>query len=97
MFHPLEYSQLCKIVDIQIGLLAERLSEKEISIELSDETKLYLAKVGFDPVYGARPLKRTIVQFVETPLSRMIISGQLPDGAKVTLAVTNNQIVFDVT
>jgi len=96
MFHPLEYGQLCKIVDIQIGLLAERLSEKEICIKLSDEVKLYLAKVGFDPVYGARPLKRTIVQFVETPLSRMIISGQLPDGAKVTLSITNNQIVFDV-
>jgi ATP-dependent Clp protease ATP-binding subunit ClpB len=94
IFHSLAIEHLVKIVDIQLASLAERLAEKEIVLDVEESAKKHLAKVGFDPDYGARPLKRTIVREIETPVSRMLISGKLLpdqtlkiscDGEKLTL------------
>ena len=80
VFHPLGQEQIRGIAAIQIDLLRERLQERELKLELSDAVMDKLATVGFDPVYGARPLKRAIQQYLENPLSQAILKGQFVAG-----------------
>ena len=75
-----EQAHIRKIVDIQLQYLHERLAEREISIQLSDDARDKLAEAGFDPVYGARPLKRAIQQQVENPLAQEILKGKFKPG-----------------
>ena len=75
VFHPLGREHIRKIVDIQLGYLHERLADRDMRIHLSDEARDKLAEAGFDPVYGARPLKRAIQQQVENPLAQEILQG----------------------
>jgi len=79
VFHSLTEEDLKKIVDIQLERLRARLAERRITLELTDEAKTHLAKAGYDPVYGARPLKRAIQREIETPLSRAILKGEVKD------------------
>jgi len=83
VFHSLREEDLRKIVFIQLGRLRERLAERKIALELSTDAANYLSHAGFDPTYGARPLKRTIQREVETPLARLLLSGEIRDGATV--------------
>jgi ATP-dependent Clp protease ATP-binding subunit ClpB len=83
VFHGLSEDDLMKIVDIQLGHLRRRLAERRITLVLSDEAKRHIVKVGYDPVYGARPLKRTIQKEVETPLGRKILAGDINEGDTV--------------
>jgi ATP-dependent Clp protease ATP-binding subunit ClpB len=83
VFHALSEEDLLKIVDIQLERLRRRLAERRITLELSDPARRHLVKVGYDPSYGARPLKRTIQKELETPLGRKILAGEIDDGETV--------------
>jgi ATP-dependent Clp protease ATP-binding subunit ClpB len=93
-FHSLTKDELVKIVDIQVKELSKRLSDIGIELQISDSAAEYLAGKGYDPNYGARPLKRLIVKEIETPLSRRIISEELMPGDTVIIDCQDNQIIF---
>jgi ATP-dependent Clp protease ATP-binding subunit ClpB len=94
VFHPLGREHIRKIVDIQLGYLHDRLAEREISIELSDAARDKLANAGFDPVYGARPLKRAIQQQVENPLAQEILRGVFKPGDVIAVGVDEDRLDF---
>ena len=94
VFHALTEEDLTKIVDIQLERLRARLAERRLTLELTEEAKVHLARSGYDPVYGARPLKRAIQREIETPLSRLILSGEVRDNSTIRVDVTNGQITF---
>ena len=95
VFHALDRNQVGAIAEIQLGRLRERLAERHITLTLSDGAKEQLARVGYDPVFGARPLKRAIQQLIETPLSRKIIAGDVQDGDDVRLEPSVNGFTFE--
>jgi len=84
-FKRLGKAEILKIVDIQLGLLAKRLAEQNIKLQVSAKAKAYLADAGFDPLYGARPLKRTIQNLVQNPLARRVLAGEIKEGAAVSV------------
>jgi len=94
VFHPLAKDQLRGIASIQIDLLRKRLAEHELQLTLSDELLDKLLEAGFDPVYGARPLKRVIQQLIENPLAQSILSGQFAPGAEIKGALEEGVVVF---
>ncbi|MBC8658309.1 ATP-dependent chaperone ClpB [Vibrio parahaemolyticus] len=93
VFHPLGQEHIKSIASIQLERLAKRLEEKGYQLEVSDKALDLIAQVGFDPVYGARPLKRAIQQSVENPLAKSILAGEIVPDKKVQLIVTNDQIL----
>ncbi|MDC6668204.1 type VI secretion system ATPase TssH, partial [Leclercia adecarboxylata] len=95
VFDPLAREQIAGIAEIQLGRLRKRLVERELSLELSQDAMDKLIAVGYDPVYGARPLKRAIQRWIENPLAQQILSGQFAPGPRVTGRVEGDQIVFD--
>jgi ATP-dependent Clp protease ATP-binding subunit ClpB len=96
IFQNLTADEIVKIVDIQIGRLSRRLADKHIELILSDDSKALIAEKGYDPVYGARPLKRVIQQFIENPLSLEILEGKIADGARVRAEAEGDKIVFKI-
>ncbi|CAB4242406.1 protein disaggregation chaperone [Methylacidimicrobium sp. AP8] len=94
LFKPLQMEQLQKIVDLQLEELRKRLAERSITIELTPAAKEHLARLGYSPTYGARPLKRVIQKEIETPLSRKIVSGEIPDKTALTIDWNNGQLLF---
>jgi ATP-dependent Clp protease ATP-binding subunit ClpB len=94
VFHPLGRDHIRKIVDIQLSYLHDRLAERDIRIHLSDEARDKLADAGFDPVYGARPLKRAIQQQVENPLAQEILQGKFKPGDLIEVGVTDDHLEF---
>jgi ATP-dependent Clp protease ATP-binding subunit ClpB len=94
VFHPLAKDQLRGIATIQLGLLRRRLSEHDLELTLSDAVLDKLLEAGFDPVYGARPLKRVIQQLVENPLAESILSGQFSPGAEIKGELLEGRVVF---
>ena len=94
VFRSLTEEQLVAIVGIQAAHLQARLGERGITLELSTEAAEYIAKAGYDPVYGARPLKRVIQRDVETPLAKQIVEGTVPDGSTVIAGLKKGRIVF---
>lgn len=94
MFKPLTLEELKSIVDIQTESLTKRLAEQNIELEIKSKAKEYLAKEGYDPLYGARPLKRVIRQFLEIPLSMKILKGEIKKDDKVVIDCQNNQIIL---
>jgi ATP-dependent Clp protease ATP-binding subunit ClpB len=97
VFHSLTQEQLAQIVDIQVAWLQGRLEDRRIELEFSDEAKKLLAERGYDPVYGARPLKRVIQKMVETPLAKKIMAGEVEDGSRLRVSTDEQGIVFEVT
>ena len=93
-FRALTLQQLSKIVDIQADYLRRLLKDQEIELEITDDAKELLATRGFNPVYGARPLKRVIRQMVENPLSKELLSGKFMRGDKLVIDVKDDEIVF---
>ncbi|HTY55779.1 MAG TPA: ATP-dependent chaperone ClpB [Candidatus Binataceae bacterium] len=87
VFHPLTREQLREIVDIQLRKLRQRLSERKIELELTDKARDYFAERGYDPVYGARPLRRLIQRELESAIGRKLISGDIRDGSRVVVDV----------
>ena len=94
VFHPLGRDHIRKIVDIQLGYLHQRLAERDIRIHLSDDARDKLADAGFDPVYGARPLKRAIQQHVENPLAQQILQGAFAPGDTINIDVADDRLDF---
>jgi ATP-dependent Clp protease ATP-binding subunit ClpB len=94
VFHPLGREHIRAIVDIQLGYLQERLAGRDMKIVLSEAARDRLANAGFDPVYGARPLKRAIQQQVENPLAQEILQGRFKPGDVIEVGVTDDQLEF---
>ena len=93
-FKALTMRELSPIVDIQISHLENLLKEKNISLQITDDAKEYLAQRGFNPIYGARPLKRTIRQLVENPLSKKLLSGEINENDSLIIDSTGEDITF---
>lgn len=94
IFDRLSDKEITKIIDIQLARLAHRLEKQKISLTLSEEAKRYLAKEGYDPAYGARPLKRVIQQKILDPLSMEILEGKLHEGAHVVAEMEKGKLIF---
>jgi ATP-dependent Clp protease ATP-binding subunit ClpB len=93
-FHPLGKEHIRDIVEIQLKRLAKRLEDKRITIELSEEARALLAEQGYDPTYGARPLKRVIQRRVLDPLAMEILEGRVHDGDCVLVDVEDDSLAF---
>ncbi len=96
VFHPLSRADIRKIVDIQLEYLHDRLAERDMTILISDAARDRLADAGFDPVYGARPLKRAIQQQVENPLAQDILRGKFKPGDTIEVAVGEDHLEFQI-
>jgi ATP-dependent Clp protease ATP-binding subunit ClpC len=94
LFHPLSMEDLTRIVDLQVGELVDRLRDQQLSLTLTAAAKEYLVTEGFNPVYGARPLRRTVQRLLETPLSRSLLKGEFKPGDTVEVDIENGQLVF---
>jgi ATP-dependent Clp protease ATP-binding subunit ClpB len=97
VFSPLTLGQIERIVDIQLEALRRRLAERHVVLELDEAARRHIARISYDPVYGARPLKRTIQREIETGLGRRIIKGEVPDGARVRIGLKGEALDFQVT
>jgi ATP-dependent Clp protease ATP-binding subunit ClpB len=94
VFHPLDKVQIKQIARIQMQGLEKRLAERGLRIEVSDEAFQLLGNVGFDPVYGARPLKRAIQSQLENPLAQKILSGEFLNGDVIRVDAAEGKLVF---
>jgi len=94
IFHNLSEDQIGAIVDIQVGYLSDRLAEKSIELVLTDSARAFLAKRGYDPAYGARPLRRAIQKHLENPLSLEMLKGAINEGDRVSAEVEDDTLVF---
>jgi ATP-dependent Clp protease ATP-binding subunit ClpB len=94
LFHRLKREEMGAIVNIQLERLLTLLSERKIILELDDDARNWLANKGYDPVYGARPLKRVIQKYVQDPLAEQILSGQVPDGSVVKVTSGSDRLLF---
>ncbi len=94
VFHPLDKEQIRRIADIQINRVRARLSEREFSLTITSDALDYLANAGYDPVYGARPLKRAIQQLIENPLAASILSGKFNPGDVIKVTLSDSHLVF---
>ena len=93
-FHSLGREQIAQIVDIQLEDLQRRLAERKLTLELTDEAKAQLAERGYDPVFGARPLKRTIQRMIENPLAVQVLGGQFSEGDHIVVDVDGDTFSF---
>ena len=94
IFHNLTADQIGEIVDIQIHRLDQRLADNNIELVLSDEARHFLAEKGYDPIYGARPLKRAIQKYIENELSMAILQGQVRDGSRIRVETSGDRLTF---
>ena len=94
VFHELTAEHLRKIVDLMINDLENRLAERKLGLEVTDAAKSWLAKAGFDPVYGARPLRRAVERYVENPLSSRILKGEFKEGDTVIVDMVDDGLTF---
>ncbi len=95
LFHRLHRSEMGAIVDIQLERLAKLLTDRKIVIRLEESAREWLADKGYDPVYGARPLKRTIQKYLQDPLAEQILAGNIPDGSIVDVAGGSDRLLFE--
>lgn len=94
VFHALRPEELVEIVDIQLARFAARLAERRITLEVATRAKQHLAELGYDPVYGARPIKRMIQRELETPLSKRLLSGEVTDGSRVRVDLKDGELTW---
>jgi ATP-dependent Clp protease ATP-binding subunit ClpB len=94
VFKELSREQIGEIVELQLARLRDRLAERRIDLELTDAAKEALAEAGWDPAYGARPLKRAIQRLVENPLALRLLEGDFADGDRVVVDVTDGELTF---
>ena len=95
LFHRLQKSEMSRIVDIQMARLSKLLDDRKITIKLEPAARDWLADKGWDPAYGARPLKRVIQKFVQDPMAEMILSGRIKDGEKVVIGAGKQGLKFN--
>jgi len=85
LFHRLGQAHMGPIVDIQVGRVQKLLKDRKIALSLTDGAREWLGRVGYDPVYGARPLKRAVQKYLQDPLADALLKGEVPDGSLVTV------------
>ena len=95
LFHRLTRANMDKIVDIQIGRLDKLLADRKIAITLDEKARAWLGNAGYDPVYGARPLKRVIQRRLQDPLAQLILEGTITDGATVTVSASKTGLTLN--
>ncbi len=95
MFEALTRGQLTEIVELQLARLRERLSERRIELELTDSAKELIAETGWDPAYGARPLKRAIQRLLENPLALELLEGRFAEGDTIRVDVEDGELDFE--
>jgi ATP-dependent Clp protease ATP-binding subunit ClpB len=95
LFHRLKREHMGRIVDIQIGRLSKLLAERKIALSLDDKARDWLAQKGYDPAYGARPLKRVIQKYVQDPLAEMVLAGKIHDGETVKIGAGKDGLMFN--
>jgi ATP-dependent Clp protease ATP-binding subunit ClpB len=96
VFDPLDKAEIGRIVEIQIRGLAERLAERKLKIDLTDSAREYIAEKGYDPSFGARPLKRLIQREVQDPLATKLLSGELAEGSRIEVDRAGDGLTFRV-
>jgi ATP-dependent Clp protease ATP-binding subunit ClpB len=94
LFHRLAAEHMGPIVDIQVERLQKLLADRKITLELTDEARAWLGRVGYDPVYGARPLKRAVQRYLQDPLADMILKGEVRDGASVRVTQGDGELTL---
>jgi ATP-dependent Clp protease ATP-binding subunit ClpB len=92
LFKPLTRAEIESIVDLQVADLRRRLTDHDIRLDLTEPARRFVAEAGYDPVYGARPLKRFLQRQLETRIGRAIVAGQVPDGSTITVSVRNGEL-----
>jgi len=92
LFKPLTLPEIERIVDLMFNDLRARLAERQMTLEISEEARRYIAQQGFDPVYGARPLRRFISREVETRIGRALVAGDVRDGAVIRVGLADGEI-----
>ncbi|MGA4643114.1 ATP-dependent chaperone ClpB [Limisphaera sp. 4302-co] len=95
LFKPLTLSEIKRIVELQLELLRQRLAERHIRLELTEAAREHIARAGYDPVYGARPLKRYLQRHIETVLARKVLAGEVTDHSLVTVDCKNGELTFE--
>jgi ATP-dependent Clp protease ATP-binding subunit ClpB len=95
LFHRLKREQMGRIVDIQMERLQKLLDDRKITLALDAKARDWLAEKGYDPAYGARPLKRVIQKSVQDPLAELILSGKIKDGERVKISAGRDGLVFN--
>lgn len=94
VFHALTEKDLGQIIEIQMDRLRKRLAERQITLMVSDKAKAKLVEDGYDPAFGARPLKRTIQKELETPIARKLLDGSVKDGQKIQVDLSGDKLTF---
>jgi len=97
LFHRLKRGEMGAIVDIQLARLRQLLAERKITLELDDEARAFLADKGYDPAYGARPLKRAVQKYVQDPLAEQILQGSFPDGSTIKAYAGSDRLNFKLS
>ena len=95
IFHSLDEDQLGVIVDIQLRAVAKRLADQQLTMEISDDAKRHLAKAGYDPQFGARPLKRTVQEQLLNPLATRLLDGEFKPGDNIRINLANDELTFE--
>ena len=95
LIHSLDEEQLGVIVDIQLKAVAKRLAAQQLTMEITDDAKRHLAKAGYDPQFGARPLKRTVQELLLNPLATRLLDGEYKPGDNIRINVTNDELTFE--
>jgi ATP-dependent Clp protease ATP-binding subunit ClpB len=95
LFKPLSLEEITSIVDLLLADLNKRLAERRVTVQLDAKAKEWVAEKGYDPVFGARPLKRFLQRSIETKLARALISGAVEEGSDLTFTVRDNELAFD--
>jgi ATP-dependent Clp protease ATP-binding subunit ClpB len=96
LFHRLGVEHMAPIVEIQVGRVAKLLKDRKITLDLSEGAKRWLGRVGYDPVYGARPLKRAVQRYLQDPLAEKLLGGEIPDGSQVKIDEGDGALAISV-
>ncbi len=96
LFHRLGASHMAPIVDIQVGRVQKLLKDRKVTLNLSDGARAWLGRVGYDPVYGARPLKRAVQRYLQDPLADLILRGEVPDGSTVSVEDSDGALKLEI-
>jgi ATP-dependent Clp protease ATP-binding subunit ClpB len=94
IFESLRREEIGKIVDIQLGRLRKLLADRHLSLELTSAAKQLLGERGYDPVYGARPLKRALQRYLQDPLAKKVLAGEFPAGAQIQIEASQGELTF---
>ncbi len=96
LFHRLGVAHMAPIVDIPVARVQKLLKDRQIMLDLTDGARAWLGRVGYDPVYGARPLKRAVQRYLQDPLADLILRGEVPDGSTVRVEDGDGALVLSV-